>query len=133
VSHDHLLEERYGRTPSRRFRGKVLAWVAGGAVGVVLLAWVVWAGLDGTNATVATQDTAHTVLDERSVEVRFDVTVPRGEPARCAVQALSEKFAVVGWKVIELPPAEVATRSLVEVVRTSELATTGLIYHCWLE
>ncbi|MFB2584332.1 DUF4307 domain-containing protein [Herbiconiux liukaitaii] len=133
ASTDRLLEERYGRTPTRRFRAKLFAWIAGSAVAVVLVAWVVWAGLDGTNATIDTQDTAHSVLDEHSVEVSFDVTIPRGEGALCAVQALSEKFAVVGWKVIEVPPADVATRSYTEVVRTSELATTGLIYDCWLE
>jgi hypothetical protein len=48
------------------------------------------------------------------------------------VQALSDKFAVVGWKVIEVPPSDLANRSFTEVVRTSELATTGLISNCWL-
>ena len=132
MSTDHLLEERYGRTPSRRLRARLVAWVAGSAVAVVLIAWVVWAGLDGTNATIGTQDIAHTVIDDSHVEVRFDVTLPRGEGALCAVQALSEKFAVVGWKVIEVPPSDLANRSFTEVVRTSELATTGLIYDCWL-
>ncbi|MCS5730258.1 DUF4307 domain-containing protein [Herbiconiux moechotypicola] len=127
-----VLAERYGRTPSRRLRGKVVAWVAGIAVAVVMVVWVVWAGLDGVNATVDTQDTAHQVIDARSVRVDFDVTVPRGSTASCVVQALSEKFAVVGWKVIDLPASEAATRSFSEIVRTSELATTGLIYDCWL-
>ncbi|WP_291038679.1 DUF4307 domain-containing protein [Herbiconiux sp.] len=132
MSTDHLLEERYGRTPSRRRRTRLVAWVAGSAVAVVVIAWVLWAGLDGTNATVATQDIAHTVIDDSHVEVRFDVTLPRGEGALCAVQALSDKFAVVGWKVIEVPPSDLANRSFTEVVRTSELATTGLISNCWL-
>lgn len=126
------LDERYGRTPGRRRRGRLLAWIAGAAVAVVMVVWVVWAGLDGTNATIGTQDTAHTVLDERTVEVEFDVTVPRGEAASCVVQALNEKFAVVGWRLIELPPSDQGTRSFSELVRTSELATTGLINRCWL-
>ncbi len=132
MSTDHLLEERYGRTPSRRRRTRLVAWVAGSAVAVVVIAWVLWAGLDGTNATVATQDIAHTVIDDSHVEVRYDVTLPRGEGALCAVQALSDKFAVVGWKVIEVPPSDLANRSFTEIVRTSELATTGLISNCWL-
>ena len=126
------LAERYGRTKARRAGNRLLAWIAGGAVAVVLVVWVVWAGLDGTNATVATQDTAHEVLDDRSVRVEFDVTVPTGTTAGCVVQALNDRFAVVGWKVIELPASENPTRSFTEVVRTSELASTGLISSCWL-
>jgi len=130
-SHD-LLDQRYGRTPGRRVRGRVLAWAAGIAVGVVVIVWVIWGGLDGTVGGVSTQDTAHEVLDARSVRVDFDVTVPAGETALCVVQALNDTFAVVGWKQLELPASEQATRSFSETVRTSELASTGLIYNCWL-
>ena len=126
------MQQRYGRTAGRRMRGRVIAWVTGAVVAVVIASWVIWAGLDGTSATVATQDTAHTVIDSRSVEVEFDVTIPRGSTASCAVQALSEKFAVVGWKIIDVPASDQATRSFAETVRTSELASTGLIYDCWL-
>ncbi len=132
MSTDDLLVQRYGRTPGRRLRGRLIAWIAGIGVVVVVTAWVVWAGLDGTNATVATQDTAHRVIDSRSVEVEFDLTVPRGETSRCIVQALNDGFAVVGWRVIEVPASDQATRSFSETVRTSELASTGLIYNCWL-
>ncbi len=126
------LQARYGRTPGRRLRGRLFAWIGGAGAVLVALVWVIWAGLDGSSATVATQDTAHTVIDSRSVQVEFDVTVPRGATASCAVQALSEKFAVVGWKVIDLPASDQSTRSFSETVRTSELASTGLIYDCWL-
>jgi hypothetical protein len=127
-----LLEQRYGRTPERRKRGKVLAWVAGAAVAVVIAVWVVWGGLDGIAGDIATQDTAHEVIDEHAVRVEGDVTLPRGEPGSCVLQALNEKFAVVGWRVIDLPASDQPTRSVSELVRTSEPATTGLIYDCWL-
>ncbi|MDO9394910.1 MAG: DUF4307 domain-containing protein [Herbiconiux sp.] len=130
-SHD-LLDQRYGRTPARRARGRVIAWAAGVAVAVVMIVWVIWAGLDSVSGTVSTQDTAHEVLDDRSVRVEFDVTVPPGEAALCVVQALNDKFAVVGWKQLELPASEQGTRSFSETVRTTELASTGLIYNCWL-
>jgi hypothetical protein len=126
------IQRRYGRTPGRRFRGRLVAWIAGIGVAVVITVWVVWAGLDGTSATIGTQDTAHTVIDSRSVEIEFDVTVPRGATSSCALQALNDTFAVVGWKIIELPASDQPTRSFTEVVRTSELASTGLIYACWL-
>ena len=126
------LDRRYGRTAGRRRRGRLIAWLAGAGVVVVVTAWVVWGGLSGPAATIDTQDTAHTVIDSRSVEVKFDLTVPRGEPSRCIVQALNDTFAVVGWKTIDIPASDAATRSFTQVVRTSELASTGLIYNCWL-
>jgi len=126
------LDQRYGRTPKRRARRRLIAWIAGIAAAVVVVAWVVWAGLDGTSATIGTQDTAHLVVDSRSVQVEFDLTLPRGDTASCVVQALNDKFAVVGWKVVDIPPSDLAIRSFSETVRTSELASTGLIYDCWL-
>ncbi|MCS5715295.1 DUF4307 domain-containing protein [Herbiconiux sp. CPCC 205716] len=132
VADSPALAERYGRTKARRAGGRLLAWIAGGAVALVLVVWVVWAGLDGTNATIATQDTAHEVLDDHSVRVEFDVTVPTGSTAGCVVQALNDGFAVVGWKIVELPASDSPTRSFTEIVRTSELASTGLISSCWL-
>ncbi|WP_440711183.1 DUF4307 domain-containing protein [Herbiconiux sp. YIM B11900] len=126
------LDQRYGRTPGSRARGKLIAWLGGIGVAVVITAWVVWGGLSGSAATLKTQDTAHLVVDSRSVQVDFDLTIPRGDTASCVVQALSEKFAVVGWKVVDIPASDSATRSFSETVRTSELASTGLIYNCWL-
>ncbi|WP_291055167.1 DUF4307 domain-containing protein [Herbiconiux sp.] len=126
------LDQRYGRTPGRRARGKLIAWLGGVGVAVVITAWVVWGGLSGSAASLDAQDTAHLVVDSRSVQVDFDLTIPRGDTASCVVQALSEKFAVVGWKVVDIPASDSATRSFSETVRTSELASTGLIYNCWL-
>jgi hypothetical protein len=126
------LETRYGRTPARRKRERLFLWVGAAVFVVVLAAWVVWAGLDGSKPTIETQDIGYSVNDEHSVTVRFQVSVPTGTATSCAVEALNETFTVVGWKVIDLPPSDQYTRSFTEDVRTSELSTTGLIYRCWL-
>ncbi len=126
------LDQRYGRTPARRARRTLIAWTTGVAAAVVVVAWVVWAGLDGSSASIDAQDTAHLVVDSRSVQVDFDLTLPRGDTASCLVQALNDSFAVVGWKVVDIPASDQPIRSFTETVRTSELASTGLIYDCWL-
>jgi hypothetical protein len=126
------LETRYGRTPARRKRERLFLWIGAAVFVVVLAAWVVWAGLDGSKPTIETQDIGYSVNDEHSVTVRFQVSVPTGTATSCAVEALNETFTVVGWKVIDLPPSDQYTRSFTEDVRTSELSTTGLIYRCWL-
>jgi hypothetical protein len=38
----------------------------------------------------------------------------------------------VGWKVVDIPASDVATRGITETVRTTEQSVTGLIYRCWL-
>lgn len=126
------LDERYGRTPGSRIRDRRVLWIVAGAFALILTAWVVWAGLDGAGPVIEARDTRHQIIDEDSISVTFEVSLPTDTPASCAVQALNESFTVVGWKVIDLPPSSDYTRSFTEVVRTTELSNTGLIYRCWL-
>jgi hypothetical protein len=126
------LDARYGRSPRSKKREKQLGVVFAAAVAVVLLAWVIWASLDAVGSTIETKDIAHSITSQTSVDVTFQLSVEAGTPTYCAVQALNDRFAVVGWKVIEVPPSDSFNRSITESVRTTELASTGLIYRCWL-
>ncbi|MEJ3404646.1 DUF4307 domain-containing protein [Rathayibacter sp. YIM 133350] len=125
------LDERYGRTRSRRRRD--LWIVAGVAVAfvVVFAAWVIWAGLDGTSSSIDTEDTKHEIIDAHSVSVTFEISMAPGMTASCAVQALDEDFSIVGWKVIDIPASSQYTRSFTEVLRTAGQSNTGLIKGCW--
>lgn len=127
------LAERYGRTRTRRTRDRLL--LIGGAVAfaVVLIAWVVWAGLDGQKPSVEATDTKHVVMnDERAVEVTWTLSVPPGNETACIVQAFDEDFTVVGWRVVEIPASDRHLRSFTETVRVAREANTGLISRCWL-
>ena len=126
------LESRYGRTPRSRSRDKRALWALGGIFAVVLTAWVAWTGLDGASTVIEANDTRHSIIDDNSVSVTFELTVPVNTASTCAVQALNESFTVVGWKIVEVAPSPVYHRSFTEIVRTTELPNTGLIYECWL-
>ena len=126
------LDARYGRTPGSRLRDKRVLWIVGGMFALVLTAWVVWAGLDGAGPAIETRDIGYSIADENSVSVTFEVSLPPQTPAACAVQALNKDFTVVGWKILDLEPSEQYTRSFTEVVKTTDLSDTGLIYRCWL-
>ena len=126
------IEARYGRTPSRRRRGRLLAIVAAAGVAVVVVAWVVWVGLFGPDASLGSRDLGYALVGDDAVEVRYEVTADAGKPVSCALQALNASFAIVGWKVVDLPPSDQGTRQFRETLRTSEPAVTGLIYRCWL-
>jgi hypothetical protein len=135
VQHDEApardLDARYGRTPGTRRRGLLIAWLAGIATAIVLIVWVVWAGLDGDSSSLDVRDTGYQLTDT-SATARFEVTVDPGTAVRCAVQALNEQFEIVGWKIVDLAPSDERTRAFVETVRTTMEPTTGLIYRCWL-
>jgi hypothetical protein len=127
------LAARYGRTNAHRARDRLL--LVGGAVAfaVVLVAWVVWAGLDGQKPTVEATDTGHVLMNEqRAVEVTWTLSVPPGNETACIVQAFDEDFTVVGWRVVEIPASDRHLRSLTETVRVAREANTGLISRCWL-
>ncbi|MGR0219659.1 DUF4307 domain-containing protein [Agromyces sp. ZXT2-6] len=126
------LERRYGRTADRRRRER---WILGGAAlafAVVLVAWVVWAGLDGSRPQVQATDLGHRLIDDHSVEVTWRLSAPAGNETACIVQAYNEDFTVVGWKIVELPASERPLRTFTETVRTALEPNTGLVSDCWL-
>jgi len=126
------LAVRYGRTPAGAKKNRLFFIVSAAIFAVVLVAWVVWAGLDSSGASFQAQDTGHTVVDAHSVSIDFTLNAPPGSSAACALQAQSETFSIVGWKVVEIPASTERTRGFTQVVRTTEMAVTGLIYRCWL-
>ena len=60
------------------------------------------------------------------------VIVDPGTRVTCTFEALDKEFAIVGWKVVHLPPANERNRVLTERLRTSAPAESGLIGSCWL-
>lgn len=126
------MDTRYGRTRGRRTRARWLAVIVGAIVAAVVIAWVVWAGLFGANASIETQDVGYTVVDSSTIDITEQVTVDPGTKVSCSIRALNEDFAIVGWKVVELPAVSERSRVLIERLRTTAPAVNGLIGSCWL-
>jgi len=126
------LDARYGRSPGKRRRDR---WIATGgaiAVAIVIGAWVVWAGLDQASGGLSSQDIGHRVLNDREVSISYQVTMPPGSTASCALEVENEAHAIVGWKIVDIPASTTSTNAFKNTVRSSELGVTGLIYRCWL-
>ena len=126
------IEARYGRSPVRQRRGRVLAIVAAAGVALVVVSWVVWVGLLGPSASLGSRDLGYQLVGDDAIEIRYEVTVDAGRSVSCALQALNDTFAIVGWKVVPIPASDEGTRQFRETLHTSEPAVTGLIYRCWL-
>lgn len=126
------LDTRYGRTPTRSRRQRLIAIAAGVGTALVVLAWVVWAGLFSPAATLDSRDVGYDVAADDRLVLRFEVSVAAGSTVRCALEAQNEQHAIVGWKVIELPASDTYTRVFEEDIVTSEPAVVGLISECRL-
>jgi len=126
------LDARYGRSPkAKRNNRLIVVTVAFGFV-AVFTAWLVWGGLLEAPAQFEAKDTGFELIDNSTVTVRWQFNVPENTDARCAVQALNSTFAIVGWKVVDVPASDLRNRALSETIRTTEQAVSGLIYRCWL-
>lgn len=126
------LDARYGRSPSSTRRTRIVVIGAAVAFAVVFVAWLVWGGLFGAPAQLEARDTGHEIVSDSLVSVQWELTLEPGTDARCAVQALNSTFAIIGWKVVDVPASDQRTRQFSESVLTTEQAVTGLIYRCWL-
>jgi hypothetical protein len=137
VSHPESTESpelaaRYGRTAASARRGRWVIVASAAAFIVVFGAWLWWGGLLGAPAQLEAEDTGHVITSDSEVIVRWRLSVEPNSGTRCAVQALNSTFAIVGWKIVDVPASPTRTRELAETVRTTEQAVTGLIYRCWL-
>lgn len=126
------LDARYGRSPGKRRRDRWIAIGGAIAVAVVIGAWVIWAGLDLAGGGLDSSDIGHKVLNDRSVSISYQVSMPPGSTASCALEVENEAHAIVGWKVVDIPASTTTTNAFTNIVRSSELGVTGLIYRCWL-
>ena len=90
-------------------------------------------GQDGPQ--IESKDVGFAVADAGHITVDFQVTKDPEATVHCAVQALSENYAVVGWKVATIGPAAegAAARTTAHRVqlRTESLAVSGGVDSCW--
>lgn len=125
-----MLDERYGRSLSRRRR--IVGWSVVAVGALALTSYVGWGVVARSIDAVDVSDTAFHVSDDRNVTISFQFTSPPGRSVACALQAFDEDHGVVGWRVVEYPAAEEHARAFTEDIPTVALATTGLVNTCWV-
>lgn len=124
------LDERYGRTPRRRRRGRFRVILAAGIVAVAVVAWGVWTGIGGATTALDVTTTGITVVDDEATTVQWLVTGRSGTTLVCAIEATDASDAVVGLAEVVVPASGQINRTGETRVRTVRRASNGLIESC---
>lgn len=126
------LDDRYGRRPrtaGRPWYRRPLP-LAGAVLGAVLvLGYGLWVSVAQSSGPAFTE-IGHSIIDDRTAEVRFEVTRDEGQAVRCTVHGLDEGNAEVGVTSVDVPAA--GPRSVQETVqvRTTARAVTVQVKAC---
>jgi len=109
-----------------------MPWIIAGIVALLVVGAFGWMIVAQSMSSVDADDLGFELVDEHTVDVRFQVSGVQGKDVVCVVEALDEEFGVVGWKVVEIPAGDSHTQALSAVVPTVSAATTGLVNTCWV-
>ena len=131
------IAQRYGKSPQQEGKRRIAIVLTARLFALLFVIWASWAALTAKNdPTVKT--TSFEVIDKTNTSVSFVVTKPANTTAICAIQALKEDYGVVAYKEVKIPASGSEDGSITDVpvkamLRTTELAVTGLVDRCWFE
>jgi hypothetical protein len=121
------LDDRYGRTRRRR-----TPWIVAIVIALLAVGAFGWMTVTSQMNAVDADDLGFDLVDEHTVDVRFQVTGVQGKDVVCIVEALDEEFGVVGWKLVDIPAGERHSQAVSATIPTVAAATTGLVNTCWV-
>lgn len=127
----NTLANRYG-SKRRKLSRKRKLWLSAIAAVLVLL-FIGWLTF-GKGPVAENKLLGYVVTDATQTIIEFQVNKPASATAQCAVQALDNGYAVVGWEVVTFPPNEDRAASTTKRValRTDALAVTATVDSCWI-
>jgi hypothetical protein len=98
-----------------------------------------WVSTSNAVSDATFKDIGFSTIDATAAYVDFQVTREPGTAVKCAIKALDSKFAVVGWKVVDIPLGEAdgtadggRTVSQRVTLRTESLSVSGVVDDCWI-
>jgi hypothetical protein len=135
------LANRYGRSqrtgPS--FWARRGRWVAVAAL-VLAVAFVAWITASATGRSLDWKDVGFEIASPTRASVTFQLTKDPADTVECAIQVLSEQYAVVGWRTVVIGPQDETgsglpsdrTRYYDVTLRTDGLGVSGGVNSCWV-
>jgi 16S rRNA C1402 N4-methylase RsmH len=97
-----------------------------------LIGWLLWAALAAATPDTRSSLVSFRVVDDRQVQVRFEVTAERSSPATCTLQAQDATGEVVGVTRVAVPPGRSDRREVEAVIATRSRAANATVAGCRL-
>ena len=119
--------ERYG-APRPWMRPAVL--VGSALLGLLFLAWLVWAGLHHAQPAVAERLRAYRVLDDSTVSATIDIERRPGVGVVCLLEAQAADHFVVGERRVHIPPGPEPALTRTYRITTERPATNAVLDSC---
>ncbi|MHA7273146.1 DUF4307 domain-containing protein [Arthrobacter sp. Bz4] len=128
---------RYG-TPKPGLPGRTKKRIIWGALAVAVVTIGVFT-VQTSVPEVTSKDVGFNIQDAGNANVDFDVTKAPDATVQCAVQVLSETYAVVGWEIVEIGPNSAdegtdggRTTAHRAQIRTESVGVSGGVNACWV-
>ncbi len=125
---------RYGAPKPVRAAGRRRWWVIAALTAAVIAIGIF--AFSTVAPRVSFKDVGFSFSSDQQARVDFEVTKPTDATAHCAVQVLSENYAVVGWKVVTIGPvpagADGRTTAQQVELRTDSPGVSGGVDSCWI-
>ncbi|MEO9249196.1 DUF4307 domain-containing protein [Citricoccus nitrophenolicus] len=139
------LANRYGRPQRDRpsFMSRWGRWIAVAAL-LMAVAATAWLAYPTSQDSLSWKDVGYAIDSPTRASVTFEVTKDFEDTVACAIQVLSENYAIVGWRTVTIGPAnaEDATGDSLPSdksqyydvnLRTDSLGVNGGVNSCWIE
>ncbi|GAA4770025.1 hypothetical protein GCM10025784_17020 [Citricoccus nitrophenolicus] len=118
-------------------------WIAVAAL-VIAVAFTAWLAFPTSRDSLSWKDVGYAIGSPTRASVTFEVTKDFEDTVACAIQVLSENYAIVGWRTVTIGPAELGdttgdslpsdkSRYYDANLRTDSLGVTGGVNSCWIE
>lgn len=123
------MDARYGRSRARGVDRKIIFSTVGFVIAGVLV-WALFGGWGGGSASIEHNSVGFTISGNE-ITLKYQVSAPPNTAVACALEATSQSFASVGWKVIEFEPSSERTREFTETLRTIREPNSASVTYCW--
>jgi hypothetical protein len=118
---------RYGERRTSRVLVACLVVVATALVG-----WLLWAALAAATPDTRSSLISFRVLDDRRVQVQFEVIAEKASAVTCTLQARDATGEVVGVTRVGIPPGRQDRRQVKALIGTRNRAANASIAGCRL-
>lgn len=125
------LEHRYGAAKEKRTLPRWFWYVVAAVAVIIGTAFVAWAQSDDAAEPTA-RDVGFELTSEDEASVTFELVKRPEDSATCALKALNQARAPIGWKEVTVGPQEESVSIQKVTLRTLSEATTVTVDSCWL-